>query len=224
MLLICIYELDITKYLADKILISNKLFPWTQTYQISAKKKNKVVKLPCFQMLSTVTSPGNLPQRCAQNHPSPCVVWIPSMLAVRLRNDWTDYDNLCLSPPRCWCFALTGSRTWCVSQKRSIWDRCLLWASRSRIVAQLMQHGGSTLPFITALDEIPGHLGFCAQVVPPVMLARKSLWLFPLPRWSLAWWKQQSGGAGIDHPIFSICYLLCLETQDQGTAEPGSVM
>lgn len=41
MLLICIYELDITKYLADKILISNKLFPWTQTYQISAKKKKK---------------------------------------------------------------------------------------------------------------------------------------------------------------------------------------
>lgn len=193
------------KVLADKILISNKLFPWTQTYQISAKKKKKVeTSVLFFQTLSTVTSLVNLPRRCAQSRPSPCAVWIPSTLAVRLRN------NLCPFPPQCWCCALTGNKTWCVSQKRSIWDKCLLWASRSRVVPRLMQHGGSTLPFITALDKIPGHLGCYAQ----------SVWLFPLPRWKLACWKQ-NGSAGRDHPILS-CYLLCLETQDQGPAEPGS--
>lgn len=130
-LLICIYELDIRKYLADKILISNKLFPRTQTYQISAKKQtNKKVEnsVLFFQTLSTVTSLGSLPQSCVQSCSSPCAVWIPSTLAVRPRN------NLCPFPPQCWCSALSRNRTWCVSQKRSIWDRCLLWASRSRIV------------------------------------------------------------------------------------------
>lgn len=108
-LLICIYELDIRKYLVDKILISNKLFPWTQTYQISAKKKKKKRKkvetsVLFFQTLSTATSLGNLPRRCAQSHPRPCAVWIPSTLAVRLRN------NLCPFPPQCWCSALTGTK------------------------------------------------------------------------------------------------------------------